>query len=95
MNLNRWLGQFGEPPMTEAQLAELPAVTMLETTAPLLEVRGDFAGMGAQPKPGQALLGVACLLDGQAVFVKMTGPESDVAAQKDNFIAFCESLHRH
>ena len=38
------------------------------------------------------MLGAVSILDGQAVFVKMTGPDAEVNAERDNFIAFCQSL---
>lgn len=91
-NLNRWLGQFGQPPLDEAALAELPTIEVLGQETPLLEAQGDFTDMGGNLHTGQRLLGVACLLPDKSVFIKMTGPSAVVEAQRDAFIAFCESV---
>lgn len=91
-NLNRWLAQFGKPPLEEGDLAALPTITVLGKEVPLLEAEGDFTGMGGTTLPDQRLLAVACPLPDKSVFIKMTGPAADVEAQRDAFIAFSESL---
>lgn len=95
MNLNRWLGQLGLPALSEETLENLPPLDVLGAPAPLLEAVGPYTGMGSEPRPGTALLGVASIASGQGVFIKMIGPEAEVATEKENFIAFCESLHMH
>lgn len=95
MNLNRWLGQLGLPPLSEETLQSLPPLDVLGAPAPLLEAVGVYTGMGSEPRPGTALLGVASIAAGQGIFIKMIGPEAEVATEKENFIAFCESLHAH
>lgn len=91
-NLNRWLGQFGQPPLDERELAALPTVEVLGEEAPLLEVEGNYTDMGGTEYADQRLLAVACLLPDKSVFIKMTGPSAEVEAQRDAFIAFSESL---
>ena len=95
LNLNRWLGQLGLPPLSEETLRNLPPLDVLGAPAPLLEAVGTYTGMGGDSSPGTALLGIASVAAGQGVFIKMIGPEAEVATEKENFIAFCESLHAH
>jgi hypothetical protein len=91
-NLNRWLAQFGQAPLDESGLAALPTVMVLGGESPMLEAEGDFTGMDGTAQSAQRLLAVVRLLPDKSVFIKMTGPSADVEAQRDAFIAFCESL---
>ena len=95
MNLNRWLGQLGLPPLSEETLQNMTPINMLGAPTPLLEAAGTYTGMSGDPRPGYALLGIASVVSGQGVFVKMIGPDAEITAEKENFIAFCESLHAH
>ena len=59
----------------------------------IASLRFDYTGMGdAQATPGVMMLGLPVLISGRAVFLKMLGPEAEVAAQRDNFLAFAASL---
>lgn len=91
-NINRWQQQMGQPPLDGPALAELPTVTILGKPSPMIEITGDFTDMDGQGGEAFALLGAICPLDAETLFVKMTGPASEVQANKDEFIAFCESL---
>jgi hypothetical protein len=92
-NLQRWAGQLGQEPPTEADVAAMAIVDVLGVKAPLLEATGDFTGMGsAEATPGTTMLGLPVIITGRAVFVKMLGPTDQVAAQRDNFILFSSSL---
>jgi hypothetical protein len=92
-NLQRWAGQLGQEPPSEADVAAMPVVDILGVKAPLLEATGAYTGMGAtEAIPDTMMLGLPCLIAGQAVFVKMLGPQAEVAAQKDNFLSFAGSL---
>ncbi|MDE0892902.1 MAG: hypothetical protein OSB14_12025, partial [Planctomycetota bacterium] len=92
-NLQRWAGQLGQEPPTEADVAAMAMVDVLGVKAPLLEATGEFTGMGsAEATPGTTMLGLPVLITGRAVFVKMLGPTDQVAAQRDNFILFSRSL---
>lgn len=92
MNINRWVGQIGKPALSEAEIESLPKIEVLGESVPLLDLTGAYGGMDGQATGGQGLLGVARIEDEGSLFVKMTGPESEVLAQKDNFIAFCQSI---
>jgi hypothetical protein len=91
-NLDRWSDQVGRGPLSNEAYAALPKVTMLGQSVPWLEIEGDFTGMDGATRAGQGLLGVACIRASDSLFVKLTGPESVVRAQRENFLAFVESL---
>ncbi len=93
-NINRWVGQMGQNPLTPEAIAALPKLQVLGDTAPMVEVDGDFTGMSGEMQKEQKLLGAIATVEGQSVFVKMTGPAAVVSAQRDNFVRFCESLQR-
>jgi hypothetical protein len=40
----------------------------------------------------QALLGMACVRDGQSLFVKLVGPADEVAPERERFLRFVRSL---
>jgi hypothetical protein len=92
MNLNRWRGQMGQPDLSEEEIAALPKITMMGKEATLIDITGEFTGMANEQIAAARMLGAVSILDGQAVFVKMTGPDAEVNAERDNFIAFCQSL---
>jgi hypothetical protein len=91
-NLNRWRGEVDLGPMTDAAVAELPTLTMLGREVSLLEVSGNYQGMGGEGAEDQTVLGVCWIDDTSSMFMKMVGPSSEVADQKENFIAFISSL---
>ena len=94
-NINRWAGQMGAATLDDAAIAALPAVTVLGQPAPLVEFAGHFTDtMNGTEIADGLLLGVVATHGDQSIFVKLVGPAAGVAAQKDEFIAFCESL-RH
>jgi len=91
-NVNRWRGQVGLPPATPEEMAQMPRIEMLGRQAPLVEAAGEFRGMDGEARPGWVLLGAVVDLDGEMLFAKMTGPEQAVRAEKDRFVAFCNSI---
>lgn len=93
LNINRWQEQMGQPELTAAELEQLPTVTIMGQPCKWVEIAGDFTDMAGQTASGYKMLGTVCLMDGQALFVKMTGPAEIVDAEKDHFLQFCESLH--
>ncbi len=92
MNLNRWRTQMGQPDLSDEEIAALPKITMMGKEATLIEITGEFTGMANEKIAAARMLGAVSILEGQAVFVKMTGPDAEVSAERDNFIAFCQSL---
>jgi hypothetical protein len=92
MNVNRWLDQVGNPALKPAEISQLPKIDVLGAKGVLIESYGTYSGMGDESKKGAGLLGIVCMLDGRAVFVKFIGPADLVKREKDNFIAFSRSL---
>lgn len=91
-NVNRWLVQIGEDALDETAIAALPTVTMMGQPATLVEAEGNFRGMDGASREGYRLLGAIRESSDQSIFVKFTGPSDLVEAEKDAFIAFCESI---
>ncbi|MBL9087922.1 MAG: hypothetical protein JNM10_12365 [Planctomycetia bacterium] len=92
-NLDRWRGQMGAAPLTDAEFEALPRAKVLGGTAVFLAVEGAYAGMsGGAGAAGSMLLGMALPRPGDMVFVKMTGPAAEVRGEQDRFRAFCESF---
>ncbi|MEO0651068.1 MAG: hypothetical protein AAFZ65_10355 [Planctomycetota bacterium] len=92
-NVTRWYGQLGATPPAPEDLAGLPTVPMLGAQATLVEVEGDFSGMGADDVEGALLIGLVCPLDdGDSLFVKLVGPAERVRAERLRFLSFAQSL---
>lgn len=94
MNLNRWRGEVGLDPLDDAAIDRLPKVEFLGSACPLLEVSGNYQGMGG-PEGGGAtmtVLGVPLIRAEGSVFVKFVGPEAEIAAERERFLAFITSL---
>ena len=92
-NVNRWRGQMGQEPLSDAEVAALPKQALFGLEGTFLDVTGEFSGMGAaEAKKDYRLLGVILTSPAGAVFVKMTGPADLVAANEENFHQFCASL---
>jgi hypothetical protein len=91
-NVNRWLGEVGQPPLDDAAVRELPRIPALGTQGVLVEGRGDYRGMSGEPVEGSMLLGFICPLGDRTLFVKMVGPADAMQEQRENFESFCRSL---
>jgi len=91
-NLNRWRGQMGQPPLDAAAIAALEKLDIAGVPASIIEIEGDYTGMTGGTQQGYLMLGAARIAGDQALFVKLTGPKAEAAAQADNFRAFCASL---
>lgn len=92
-NVNRWRRQLGAPALDAAAIAALPKVSILTVDATVVDAKGDFGGgMGAKAIVDAQLVGAIATVPGATLFVKMLGPRSVVAAERENFLAFCKSL---
>ncbi len=87
-NVNRWRGQIGLSPITEADLGR---------TSQHLDFNGlhctfvDFANPdGANP---QRILGAIVPFEGATWFFKMMGPDALVAREKPAFLQFLQTVH--
>lgn len=86
-NINRWCGQMGQAPFTEADVAKFARVPMLGADATIVELeRGSSSSTAAE-----YLLGAVCLLPERSVFVKMTGPRTLLERELVAFQDFCKS----
>jgi hypothetical protein len=90
-NINRWLGQLAQPPITQDKLAG--TIERLLPTA-----RGDVAivDLSGQPENGDAtkdgrIIGAIASEEGKTAFYKMRGNPALVGAQKENFLKWVNS----
>jgi hypothetical protein len=92
-NVNRWRSQFGADPLSGAEVAALPTRPLLGREATLVEVEGNFAGMGGAPaRAGFKLLGLAVSEPSGSLFLKFTAPAGLVELEREHFLAFASSL---
>lgn len=91
-NVNRWRRQFGAEPLDAAEVAALPAQSLLGAPATRVEVAGTFQPMEGDPKPGFALVGLIAYVDGQGIFLRMSGPQDVIAAERERFDGFVHSM---
>lgn len=81
-NLNRWLGEVGEADIDQAAAERLPRLEILGRSSHYLNKSGATKGVLVTYTP----------LEGETMFVKLTGPKDVVKAQIGQFEAFCRSL---
>ncbi|MFT4538071.1 MAG: hypothetical protein ACI835_000503 [Planctomycetota bacterium] len=91
-NLNRWQGEVGLDPLSEDEIAALPQVDVLGRSSGLLELTGDYKGMGSLSGPGKKVLGIALIDMESSLFIKMVGDEADVDSERAKFMDFLTSL---
>ncbi len=92
-NVNRWMRQFGHDPLPPGEMDALVKTSIAGSEGVWVEAKGEYAsGMGAPPKPGQALAGVIVEVGGRLLTLKMVGLEAEVEAEKDALKAFAASL---
>ena len=90
-NINRWLGQFGKPPIENPD--DLPKVAVLGQEGVLVTASGDFGGgMGRPARKNAGLAGVIVAVGDQLLTVKMIGDAEAVAAERERLIQYCEKL---
>lgn len=87
-NINRWRGQVGLSPITEA---ELPKAI---NSVPIAGQMGDFVELPGDPaaEKTQSILGVIFDRGDQTWFLKMQGTPEIAAAEKEHFLEFASSL---
>ncbi len=84
-NVNRWRGQVGLAPWTAA---ELSSQARQETVDGKTFTVVDLASTSG----GQRILGAITTVGPLSYFLKITGPDSTVAAQQDNFLTFLQTV---
>lgn len=85
-NINRWRGQVGMPPITEAALADETYPIKSDTGVDILVV--DIKGSG-----GDAIMGAIVVQGPQSWFFKLKGPAAGVQARKAEFTSFLKTVH--
>lgn len=90
-NVNRWRKQLGRDDLSEKDLAALPQGKMLGVNAVLVEIEGKTSADSTTSNDA-LLLGAVCVRPSGSVFVKLSGPNARVAAQRGAFRQFCASL---
>ncbi len=94
-NVNRWLKQFGQPPVPQDGLSAMRQVAIADTSGIWVETTGDYnPGMGTEPKPGFALAGIVAAWEGRILTLKMIGPAAEVKSAIPTLEAFAKSLQR-
>ena len=86
-NVNRWLGQLSQPPVSEADLANLiTTMTVGELTVRLVELTGGTADHTHK------MLGAIVPYEGSTWFFKLVGATDVVNAAKPAFVAFIQTI---
>jgi hypothetical protein len=91
-NVNRWRGQMGQPALTITEFEALERIPVLEGSALMIEIEGEFQGMAGSTVNDALMLGVIRELPDRTVFVKMTGVRDVLVPERDAFVTFCRSL---
>lgn len=86
-NLQRWEGQFSGGP---AMIREAFSADGKEAT--LVRLQGQFSpGFGRPDEDGWGMLGVVIPLGSFNYYIKLTGPQEEVAKAEEQFLEFCRS----
>jgi len=88
-NVNRWRRQTGLAPLP----AEEAANSLQQVTSPAGTVYWIF--LSSPERPEQAMLVAILPQPGRSVFGKVSGPAAELQAARDDFLAWCRSLHHH
>lgn len=92
-NVNRWLGQVGQPALGPAQIDALPRAKLFHRDAVLLEAEGAYTGMsGGVAKDGQRLIGLLLVDPDGSAFLKLVGPSDVVVREREAFLALARSF---
>ena len=88
-NINRWRGQIGLAPLSEAQL---PAESSTLEHAGLRFTTIDLAGPPPAAGSATRVLGAILYRGDEAWFFKLTGPDAVVAAERASFLDFLRTV---
>jgi hypothetical protein len=92
-NVNRWRTQMSLGAMSAEELEHLPRHSMLGRDAVLVDFTGTWMGMsGGAAREHWRLLGLLLVDPDASAFLKLTGPDVVVAAQRDAFLALARSF---
>jgi len=93
-NVDRWRNQLGLAKLPPDEFAKLPRLPICGREGILFDATGTFDDAMTGRKIAQArMVGAMVALDGRALFVKLTGPESEIDDRvRDAFRELCASL---
>ena len=91
-NIDRWRGQVGMPPMTEADVQGLQTRTVFREQATYVELFGPYQGMKGPKIDDGGIFGAIFSRGGGTLFVKMTGSRAVLEAEREHFHGFLDSL---
>jgi len=83
-NINRWRAQLGHAALTDDEIAALPRRDILNEQSVYISCSDE--------KNEMMLLGMICPVPGGLLFLKMSGPISEVRAEEEHFNEFCLSM---
>ena len=90
-NIERWQGQFRMAPGVSpaSETVDVDGITVT-----LVDLRGEFQGMNQAAQPGWRMLGAAFEGQPRDFYIKLTGPESEIASLHDQFREFVTTARR-
>jgi hypothetical protein len=91
-NVNRWRRQMGLAPAPQSEIDALPPYEVLGEKGLLVDLEGSFKGMRGNALPDARLLGIIVPRARQSVFLKLIGPSTLVAAERQRFLDFADTL---
>lgn len=92
-NVNRWRQQMGLGPTDAAAIDELPKTLILGRPAHVVELEGTYGGMsGSKGKTDWKMVGVIADIQGNSLYVKMTGPAVEVDGERQSFNELAASI---
>ncbi len=89
-NVNRWRGQLGQAPTTEADLPKIIQPIELPHAQGTLV---DFVGTNPKTSQPARMIGVIVPRDGNSWFYKMMGDPETLTTEKPRFIEFIGHAH--
>lgn len=93
-NFNRWRTQMGLEPVAPEEFEQLETLEVLGQPSPLIELQGNYQGMGDASLDQAAMLGLICPLGQQSLFIKLICLQENLPEQREKFREFCLSLRR-
>ncbi|MBL8850895.1 MAG: hypothetical protein JNG89_14550 [Planctomycetaceae bacterium] len=90
-NIERWIGQFQLP---EGTLPDSETLEVDGIPVTLIELSGEFQGMGQEPQSGWGMLGAAYAGAPRDFYIKLTGPSAAIAELREEFRTFVTSAKR-
>jgi hypothetical protein len=88
MNVNRWRGQLGLPPLRPEELDA--SVSRVEANG----LKMTLVELASQGDPnGKAMIGAMVPVGGSTWFFKLTGPGASIRSSKPAFLEFLHTVH--